>query len=104
MGARLEHARLFLRTLVLLGTFVYVARLGGGWLDRGPRGSRALKAALLAGAMGLALEAGQLLLPRVPSVTDVMCFAVGGALGGWAGAPKVPKPEKSPEELKTASG
>lgn len=106
MGARLEHARLFLRTLVLLGALVYVARLGGGWLDRGPRGARALKAALLAGAMGLFLEAGQLFLPRVPSVTDVTCFAVGGALGGWAGAPRVPARRVGPtgEEPMTASG
>jgi len=42
------------------------------------------KAALAAGVLGLALELGQFFLPaRVPSATDVFCFALGGAIGAW---------------------
>lgn len=82
MGAGANDVRLFVRTLVLLATLTHVAGLGWRRLSRGTRWSRACKAALLAGVLGLILEMGQFLLPgRVPSVTDVFCFALGGLIG-----------------------
>lgn len=88
---RPDDVHLFVRTLVLLSALAYTVRLRGGWLGRGGHWSRAGKAALLAGAAGLMLELGQFLIPgRVPSVTDVFCFALGGVIGGTlavAGSP-----------------
>jgi len=64
--------------------------LNGGWLDRGRRGRRILKAVTVAVAIGLILELAQFLLPpRVPSITDVACFALGGAIGAWGEIPTV---------------
>jgi VanZ family protein len=88
MGARAEDVRLFVRSAALLAALVCTLRLGG-WLRGATRLRRALSAALAAGALGLLLELGQFALPRVPSVTDVLCFALGGALGGWLALPPV---------------
>ena len=84
MGARFEDIRLFVRTLVLLGALGFCWNLSGGWLSRGSLQSRMLKGASAAGLLGLVLELGQFFLPRrVPSATDVFCFALGGAIGAW---------------------
>ena len=84
MGGRLVDVGLFLRTILLSAAVTYTACLGGWWFGR-PTPAAILRAALAAGLLGLILEGGQFLLPsRVPSVTDVFCFAVGGAMGCWA--------------------
>jgi VanZ family protein len=84
MRGRPQDAFLFVRTLTLLAALTYAATMSLGWLRRGGRTLCAAKAALLAGLFGLILEAGQLALAaagRVPSVTDVCCFAAGGVVG-----------------------
>ena len=83
MGARAEDVRLFLRTIIVLGALAYAATLLWRRLAEGGTVLRVLKAAALAGGLGLVLEFGQFFLERVPSVTDVFCFAIGGALGAW---------------------
>ena len=84
MGGRLTDAGLFLRTVLLSGAVAYVGCLGG-WPARGSAGRRILSAAAAMGLLGLILETGQFLLPpRTPSVTDVFCYALGGAVGCWA--------------------
>ena len=83
MGGRAEDVRLFLRTIILVGALTYAAARHSRRLVQESRFGRILKAALLAGCLGLVLEFGQFFLDRVPSTTDVFCFAVGGALGHW---------------------
>ncbi|MFZ7126838.1 MAG: VanZ family protein [Desulfobacterales bacterium] len=81
-GARLEHARLFVQSVFLLGVVIYLIRVRFGWLTM-KRVGVAL-AALSAGVLALVLEGGQLFLPtRTPSVTDIYCFALGGVFGAW---------------------
>ncbi len=82
--SRTEDVRLFLRTLILAGALLYAATLLWRRLAEGTRFNRILRAGLLAGGLGLVLELGQFFLPRVPSATDVFCFAAGGALGAVA--------------------
>lgn len=83
MGAWANDVLLFVRTIVLLAGLTYTLRLSDGWLDRGGRPARIVKAVAFAAVMGLILELGQFLLPtRTPSVTDIFCFALGGAIGG----------------------
>jgi VanZ family protein len=83
MGARAEDVRLFLRTLTVVGALTYATTIAWRWLGEGDAARRVLRAALLAGGLGLVLEFGQFFLERVPSVTDVFCFAAAGALGAW---------------------
>ncbi|HUT56375.1 MAG TPA: VanZ family protein, partial [Phycisphaerae bacterium] len=83
MGGTANDVRLFLRTLLLVGALTYAMALRWRWLGRGTRSLSIMKAAVLAGCFGLILEFGQFFLERVPSITDVFCFAVGGALGYW---------------------
>jgi len=84
MGSRFEDIRLFVRTLVLLGALSFCWNLRGGRLARGPLQRRMITSAGAAGLLGLVLECGQFFLPgRVPSATDVFCFALGGAIGAW---------------------
>ena len=82
MGASLNHARLFVQAIALNGILIYLLRIRFPSVD----GSRrwVIPAMLLTGMIGLLQEAGQLLLPgRTPSMTDVYCFMLGGALGAW---------------------
>jgi VanZ family protein len=86
MGAKLNHARLFVQSVCLQGILVYLLRLRFGWFE-GAHTGIAL-AAISAGALGLLLEGGQIFLPsRTPSVTDMYCFALGGVLGAWIRRP-----------------
>ncbi len=95
MGARFEDVRLFLRSVVLLAALVYAARLVSRLGGRA-RVAGIIKAVVVTGFLGLILELGQFLLPtRVPSVTDVFCFALGGALGAWAGVPPALRARRS---------
>ena len=87
MGAELNHIRLFVQSIFLLGLFTYLIRLKFGWIER--RVSVILIAVLLAMALGLLLEGGQLLLPsRTASMTDVYCFAAGAGIGAWVPLPQ----------------
>jgi VanZ family protein len=81
MGARPEDVRLFVRTVSLTA--------GAAWslLNCCPKTARSLRAKVLLPAagglvLGMLLEAGQFALPRIPSVTDVLCMGLGGGLGG----------------------
>lgn len=82
MGASLNHARLFLQAIALQGILVYLLRMR--WPSFAASRWRLVLALLLAGLVGLLQEGGQLLLPqRTPSMTDVYCFMIGGAIGSW---------------------
>ncbi len=82
MGATLNHARLFMQSIFLLGFFVYLLRVRYGWFEGS--GAGMLGAILFAGLLGFLQEGGQLFLTtRTPSMTDVYCFALGGGLGAW---------------------
>lgn len=89
MHGRGEQVGLLIRSLLILGTLAYLMqmarplpRAAQGESLRGDPWPRALRAAVFAGLLGVVLELGQFLLPdRIPSVTDVFCFAVGGAMG-----------------------
>ena len=80
MGAKLNHARLFVQSVFLQGLLVYLLRVRFGRLEDAR--SRIALAAVFAGALGLLLEGGQIFLPsRTPSMTDIYCFVLGGVLG-----------------------
>ena len=86
MGAKLNHARLFVQSVFLQGILVYLLRVRFGWFE-GTRTGIAF-AAISIGALGLLLEGGQIFLPsRTPSMTDIYCFALGGVLGAWIRRP-----------------
>lgn len=92
MGASLNHARLFVQTIALTGILVYLLRVRFPELDDNRR-RRLILAVLLTGLIGILQEGGQMLLPRrTPSMTDVYCFMIGGALGAWISRP--PRPSK----------
>jgi VanZ family protein len=84
MQGRGEQVYYFVRSLALLAALTYAVHFA--WRAKGGvpgRWSSAIRGALVAGFLGLALETGQFLLPsRIPSLTDVFCFAAGGAIGG----------------------
>jgi len=81
MGARAEDVRLFARTLLLTAGLAVAVLLARG---RDARRRVLLLSAVGTGALGLGLELLQFLLPgRVPSTTDVLTFALGGAVGAW---------------------
>jgi len=74
----------FVLSLALPGALAFAGRLGGRLRDEPGFFATPSVAAVTTGALGLLLELGQLaIVSRVPSITDVLCFAVGGALGAW---------------------
>lgn len=83
MGGTANEVRLFLRTILVVGALTCFAALHWRGVGRGSGFIRIMRAAVLAGGLGFILEFGQFFLERVPSITDVFCFAVGGALGYW---------------------
>jgi VanZ family protein len=86
MGATLDHARLFVQSVLLQGLFVYLLKMRFGWFQS--RCSGIACAACACGILGMLQEGGQLFLStRTPSMTDIYCFALGGALGGWIESP-----------------
>ena len=86
MGAKLNHARLFVQSVFLQGLLVYLLRVRFGRFEDAR--SRIALAAIFAGALGLLLEGGQIFLPsRTPSMTDIYCFCLGGILGAWIRRP-----------------
>lgn len=70
-------ALIFLAAALAATGRVYAARLGYRGLWSSPA-----RAAFWAGTLGLVLELGQFLVPgRHPTTGDILCFAVGGAVG-----------------------
>ncbi len=89
MGASLEHVRLFLQNLILPAIFIYLLRLRLPGFEKLP--GRTIIAILLAATLGLLQEGGQIFLPsRVPSMTDIYCYAIGGWLGMRPPLPELP--------------
>ncbi|ACN15108.1 putative VanZ-like membrane protein [Desulforapulum autotrophicum HRM2] len=86
MGATLNHARLFMQSLFLLGILVYVLRVRYRWFENPKTGI--WFAAIFCATLGLLQEGGQLFLSsRTPSATDIYCFALGGSMGAWIKRP-----------------
>jgi VanZ family protein len=74
----------FVKILALMGAILYAACQAGGWFARGGKRTRLVKALCVSAVLGLAMEAGQFLIPgRSPTTTDVLAFIVGGGLGAW---------------------
>ena len=80
MGASLNHARLFVQSIILAAMLVYLLKIRLGWFKMKIWG--VWTAALFCAALGILQEGGQIFLSsRYPSVTDIYCFAAGGYLG-----------------------
>lgn len=79
MGASLNHLRLFIQSVVLSMTLIYLLRLR---LWKADNLTLSLPLVLLlSGALGILQEGGQLFLPsRTPSMTDIYCYMLGGVL------------------------
>ncbi|HDZ20095.1 hypothetical protein LCGC14_0239140 [marine sediment metagenome] len=83
-GGRPIDVRNFVASLVLPAALAFAGRLIERCDGRTGVWSRPALAAIAAGSIGLALELGQLVIAtREPNITDVLCFALGGALGSW---------------------
>jgi VanZ family protein len=84
MQGRGEQVFLVVRSLAALGGLTYAITMIRWRFPSNRRWSRVLRGAMWAGLIGLVSELGQFLLPgRIPSLTDVVCFAAGGAIGAW---------------------
>jgi VanZ family protein len=82
MGSTLNHARLFVQSIFLLGVLIYIIRIRFNWFEK--RKTGIWLAAIFCGMLGFFQEGGQLFLPsRTPSATDIYCFTFGGAMGAW---------------------
>jgi hypothetical protein len=80
MGAKMNHIRLFLQSVFLQGLLIYLLRIRFGWFKK--RFPGIIYAVLLSGLFAFFLESGQFFLSsRVPSMTDIYCFSLGGGLG-----------------------
>lgn len=98
MGAELNHIRLFVQSIFLLGLLTFLLRTRFGW-TRFKRGGIFISAGI-AGIFGMVLEGGQLLLPsRTPSMTDVYCFAAGASIGAWIPMPKIAHEASQPNHI-----
>jgi VanZ family protein len=81
----LDDARDLLEMAAWSGALVYIVSLASAWLNSGSRTARLLKAAVLATAVGLAMELPQFMLrEREPSTTHVFVFTIGGLVGALA--------------------
>jgi VanZ family protein len=81
----LDDARDLLEMAAWSGALVYIVSLASAWLNSSSRTARLLKAAVLATAVGLAMELPQFLLrEREPSTTHVFVFTIGGLVGALA--------------------
>jgi len=78
-----EDVRLFCYNILVTAGILFAVNLTGVW-KRAGRVGRMWRSALLAGCVGTGIELLQFFIPgRVPSTTDIFCYTVGGALGGW---------------------
>ena len=80
---RIRYVRPIVRILAVMTAFTYAlsasGRLAGGTTTR-----RIVKGALLAGAIGIAVQLLKLLVPeRGPEIAKLSSFFIGGALGAW---------------------
>jgi VanZ family protein len=85
LGGRGENVFLLVQWLTLMGSLAYAVQFAA-WGGRAAQGTwpSVLRGALLAAVIGLGVEAVKAAVPgRIPAVTTVYCFAMGGALGGW---------------------
>ena len=83
MGGRAADVQNFLATIILTAALTAAVKLHARQGGATARPSH-LAAAARAGLLGVALELGQFaVIGRTPTTTDVLCFAVGGALGSW---------------------
>ena len=96
-GGRPADVQNFLGSLVLAAALAFVGRLAELHEERSGLWSTPISAAVTAGAIGLVLELGQFaVVTREPTITDVLCFAVGGAMGAWlAGHLRNPLPQSA---------
>lgn len=79
MGASLNHVRLFVQTLVLSATLVYLVRFNYPGIDKSAR--KWISALAAPGLIGLLQEGGQLFLAsRTPAMTDIYCYMMGGVI------------------------
>jgi VanZ family protein len=86
MGSGLNHVRLFVQSVLLMGLFTYFLRLRFPWFEKRSLGLPT--AILLSTLLGMVAEGGQVfLMSRWPSMTDIYCFALGGGLGMWIKRP-----------------
>jgi VanZ family protein len=86
MGSELNHVRLFVQTVFLMGIFVYLLRLRFPLFEWHRSGL--LTSVFLSALLGAIAESGQIfLISRWPSMTDVYCFALGGVLGACVKRP-----------------
>ncbi len=96
-GGRPADVQNFLGSLVLAAALAFVGRLAEQHDERSGLWSTPVSAAVTAGAIGLVLELGQFaVVTREPTITDVLCFAVGGGMGAWlAGHLRNPLPQST---------
>jgi VanZ family protein len=86
MGSELNHVRLFVQSVFLMGILVYLLRLRFLSIEESRWGL--LAAVFLSALLGAIVEAGQIfILSRWPSITDVYCFTFGGILGALVKRP-----------------
>ena len=98
MGGKLNHVRLFVQSVFMMGLLVYLLRVRYGLFEKGR--FKVLSAALFGSAFGFVLEGGQVFLSsRTPSMTDIYCFAIGGAIGAY-----VPRPPENDEREPRGKG
>jgi glycopeptide antibiotics resistance protein len=85
----------FSASIVLAAALAFARRLIDQYGERPGPWSRPMSAAVRLAVLGLILELGQFLIDgRMPTTTDVACFAIGGYLGCCiAGRFITPKPE-----------
>jgi len=84
MHGRGEQVFLVVRSLAALGGLMYAITMIRSKPFSSSLWPQVVRGAMWAGLIGLVSELVQFLLPsRTPSLTDVFCFAAGGAIGVW---------------------
>lgn len=86
MSGKLNDVRNFIHTISAMAAFALVGRIRDEQAGVAGKWAGPVRAFFWAGVMGLVLEVGQFWVPgRLPTTTDVFCFAVGGAVGAYLG-------------------
>ena len=82
MSAKFKDIHLFMRTVLLLSIWTWFWESLRGSDEEEAAGVACLRAAVRAAVLGVVLEIAQFPVGRrVPSLTDVVCYALGGVLG-----------------------